>query len=589
MSIPPWAAISLTVICLLVHFFVYVPEHKRVFDRQVELKTRLFEALDWDVDQGLISHEFSIKARNDPSVLDDPEYLSVVSESVKVSYQALAIVKAPLHRDRNNGLGNLGPNLVMSHSVFILILTLIFLPLAGFLFEHVYHHVVAIVIYIGTATAISIMPTDSSVWPPPSMAWSFSLATIVLLTLFVAPTAVLTMNIRGWLIRSFHHQIKIPFVVFAIFFGLLFAFSHSRWTPYLDDFSWSYVWVVPALAVAWLFILLMVPNRERRDASDPETVVDNNLARIEMLFGDEKYSEARDALAGLVDKGPTLDQLLRIGELAWRHNENELSDRCFLTAVRQVMPSKDLARILPVVDEVAFKGRGIPAAALETTIELGIQENQFALVRKLVPVFKDHPNIDDAQIHFLFTKIVNMFLSSKEPDQQYLLQVRGWLEPKEVCADLVDRINEFFSQKSQEDETILNYTSFHQIGAQVNIELLAVTNDHIRLQLEGGSNQDVPWTAIIALYGGHMISASRGYRGSIILRFKRKVFSCNFTSNQILITREDGESLGFEDTWSLIRRYAPEGMPVTRFRDFRDHIDLDAYQRNMDVFLGAGN
>lgn len=246
---------------------------------------------------------------------------------------------------------------------------------------------------------------------------------------------------------------------------------------------------------------------------------------------------------------------------------------------------KDLAKILPVVDNVAFKLKQIPAAAIQSTIELAIQENQFQHVRKLVPVFKDHPSVDESQVNHVFTKIVDLCLASTDPDQAYLLQLRGWLEPYETCTELVDKINMFFGEQAHEVAAGSNYAHIQSNFKNVDIELLQVANDHIRLKVDQGSSQDVPWTAIMALFGGHMISANRGYRGSVILRFKRKVFVCHFTNNQISINREDGEPLTFEDTWSLLKKYAPEDMPITKFREFRDYIDLISYDKALGEFL----
>lgn len=586
LGLPPWSAIVVSAICIAVHFFVFIPEHAGVEARQRELKAKLIDALDWDVDQGNLSHEASLSIRDNPALLEDAEYRGQISENVKATYRSYSKLDRPMLAETSQSLSAKLRLMFMAHSASFLILTIFFLPFAGFLLEHQYHYIVAAFVYVGTAAAM-VFGVSLPNWPAPSMAWSYSLATIVLLALITAPSSVITMTAKGWFFRSFQFQLKVPYVLIASVFGILFYIGQSKWTRYADEFEPTTLWLVPAFAVGWLVVLLIVPSRDRRDEMDSETIINTTLARIEMLYSAEKNSQARAELEAVVAQGPTLDQMMRIGELAWRHNENEIAEKCFASAVRLVMPTKDLARILPVVEEVAFKDKGVAAAALQATIELGIQENHFDHVRKLVPIFKDHPQVDDAQVYNLFKKILDMLLASKDPDQDYMLRIRTWLEPNPAFAGLVEMINQFFGKMAQKSEAVSNYSDVQTIQTHVNIDLQAVTNDHIRLRVEGSNAQDVPWTAIQAVFGGHMISADRGYRGTVILRFKRKTFGCHFTSNQISMTRENGEPLTFEDTWALLRRFAPENLPMMRFRDFRDHLDLSAYQRDLESFFNT--
>lgn len=124
------------------------------------------------------------------------------------------------------------------------------------------------------------------------------------------------------------------------------------------------------------------------------------------------------------------------------------------------------------------------------------------------------------------------------------------------------------------------------IHKHLDVKILEVTNNFIALILQGQDKiQKVPWTAVEGLYGCHVTQGERGYRGSIFLKFKRKIFSCNFTRQSMMVKDRFGQSVGFEAVWESLKEHGPEDIPFLDLNDFPDVVNLSNYPRMAQEFI----
>jgi hypothetical protein len=129
------------------------------------------------------------------------------------------------------------------------------------------------------------------------------------------------------------------------------------------------------------------------------------------------------------------------------------------------------------------------------------------------------------------------------------------------------------------------YSRHITLHREVDIDLLAVGTDDLTIKVRDKRRQQVPWTAIAGIFGCHLTGEKRGFRGTIIVRFKGKNFACSFTTPHILVKDDAGSPLSFEDTWNLLKTHVPEDLPFLEMRDFSEVKDLSQSTAMVEAFV----
>jgi len=584
----PWFSLALSAAAIFVYFSYYRPAQVEYQEKQLALWKAFNETIDWEVEQNKLKRDIGLQIQKDPVLLEqDNEIYQFVSDYTRQRYSMLMKNKRPLLERLDRGGIYAMLLILVCPGTVLLLLSMLGLYLGTYVIEHQYASLGAAVVYLLSGAALVVghpyLPTDFKV--APDFFWFILVSALILTSWLRAPGAVVTVAAKGWAFKTFAKTFRVPAGVVAVSYVVLGTVICMTIVPQSELFRPQWVGLAAAAAVFWALLLMFFPTRAQIEIKDPEVVINAGLAQTELLLQAEKVDEARTKLEDLLISSPTLEQIVRVGDLAWKSNLVETSEKAYLMAFRRVLPGRKLQEILPVIEKMVFRGFAVPVSGLQIAIELGISERHVGHIKKLLRHFKDHPNVQDSQLRTVFGRLIDYETSSKEPDEEFLVEIFGWFGEYEPLAKEVEQIKNFLNERRPTDVSSQNYTSMNQIHRHVDSELLGVTNQHVRLKVKGSNPQNVPWTAIIALYGAHILGSDRGYRGCVILRFKRKMFGCHFANDDIAIYDESGERLSFENTWSMFEKFVSEGIPFLRFENFKDFVSDELYQEEVQKFL----
>lgn len=583
--LPP-VSLAIVAISLVLYLAVFQPKHHAYETQRIELKKRLLDAVAEEVDAKKIDYAVIEKVRQNPDILTHPDYAHL-SFVVKNAYRALKDWEPPLIALKQSQSWDHYLLALMPHSIWFLLLTLVFLPTIGFVFEHLYQSIIFGVIFICSGVALSLLSSffPEEYWPDPIFMFSYSVATLILLGWIVAPNAIITFDLKAWFFKSFQHKIVLPSSVIPLLFFPGFIADGFYGSAYSQFFQPQAMVAIPILAVLFALMLIPLPTREGMLEKDPHTVVNTKLTQVELLLEQEKLDGARQILEELVNDPLDMEQIMRIADLAWQTNQRDICERCYLKALRIVLPARSFQKMLPIVETMTFRHLSVPASALCSTIELGLREKHFQEIKNLLPYLQDHPDVTRQDRDRIFEKVVDFNLSNRQPDDETLLQLRQWLGEDEESTPLREKIEAFFQNRADQETPVVGVSFAYQVNRHVDIELLDVATDHVRLQVKETQPQNVPWTAVLAIYGSHLTSQQRGYRGCIFIRFKRKIFGCHFSNADVLMTEREGVRVSFESAWRQLQEQTPEDIPFRAFEDFEDFDTVDEHLARAQEFL----
>lgn len=584
----PFFCLLLCLLSLVCYVSIYQPAMGGYLESEVALKKDLLSALEWDLDQGNITREMLQMVQANPAVLKgDPEFWAALSANSKHRYEVYAENQMPF-REPEPGLG-LALSLIMPAGPWVFLLSAIFLWLAGFVFEHVYRGGVVLVIFLCSGAAMmwvgQFLPEQMhAFWPHPVFAWPHFVAIMVCLAWALAPRGFITLTVRGWFLRPFLTGIRVPTVVLLLMYFVLLAPTIRFLTPFGPWFHLqSWVGLV-VLTLICALILFFLPTRRTTDLGDPKHSVDGALAKAELLLAKEKREEARAVLESLVSEKIEQDQVMRVGDLAWQSDFGDLAERCYGIILRKVIPTRDLDSILEVLERAVYRHFDIPFSSLASTVELALKNDKLNRVKRLLPYLKDHPRADNQGLYRIFELLVDSALSKAEVDEALLLQIMRWFPEDSPLAPVAKKAASFFQQRADRDESWIEKGPTTRISRFVRIQLQEISGNYIQLTVDGsGKSQNVPWTAILALFGGRVLEPEPAYFGSIVIRFQRKIFACVFDRSRIAL--RDVSGLDFEEVWERIRRHTPEDVPFVAFENFRDCASASDFNGHVQAFL----
>ena len=580
---PPWVAMILVLISVGAFLGVHGPAARQAKLMNEEAAAILSAVLDNDVANRKLGEKTRFKVKQDPSLVGRSEMRDTFSAEARAAYQNWINTPKPMEIIARSGPIRKLLLTLTPHGIAVLIVGCLCLLLQGFLFEHLYDRLLPAAIFATSAALWLILDqkVPDPYWPSPLFAWANTVAVMTLFMWLAAPRAKVYLTIKVWLFRVFEIQPALPNLLFPTAFlgtylGVLFYAS-----PYGEQANPIALIAVGGQALLFYPVLMAMTRRDDAEEAIGET--NQMIARAESLFDEDKSKDAFLLLRKMMESDLDEEQLRRVADLAWRNHDNEIAKQGYRTLLKLALTGQEVHKLMAIIEDMNYKELDTPGAALTTAINLGLKKNMMQDVRKLLSYFRDHPEIEaEARLDF-HARLVEKLVTGANPDKQYLAEVLEWLRRHHPDADATQRAELFFSQSR--DSVKSSPMIGQKIHKHVEAVLIEVNSKTVRMRVDNRSEQEIPWSAVVAFFGAHMTGEKRGFRGSVMLKFKRKIFSCTFDRNNIEIKDPIGQTMTFEAAWGLLEKNAPEDAPFLPMSKFEDMPDEKAFEEACLTFI----
>ena len=570
-----WFLLLLSLVGFLVFHIPSKIAYQKEHDQRVE---SIRQALTQQQELGHISEAIYIRAQEDVSLIGDPNYRDNFPEPVHNQFKHLEDLPRPLETWLNRDLPTQMIYTVMPHHWVLILLAFLCLPPLGFIFEHLYDRLIyaGLVLLIAPVWAVLAQRTSSPFLPSPLLSWSMTMAVLIATFYTVAPRNLVTLTFRTWFFRNIEARITLPAILFPAVYFLGLSAVNLRLSEYQGYFSAEQLATAALLGGVLGLIIMVLPNRDQVFENNPKTQINQQLARAELYFDEQQRDKAIETLRDLLDLDPDLQQAQRIADIAWEHHQTELAERAFKIVLRKTLSLEDFDRTYRTVETMLFHNLAVPDSVLMRTLEAGIKKSRIDQVRKLMPYTQDKPNIKEKDILSIHERLVTAIFDQQNPNRETLYELKLWFETHHPQSGALAKIEHFLNQHSTEAGLSENYTPAPQIHRHLKVILAGITRNNLRIQTPDKVEKTVPWTAILGCFGSR---AEKGpdFYGSVLVQFKRKIFSCNFTNRDILVRDEQDKLLSFPAAWQLMRKCGVAHLPFLHLEEFETVIDESAF------------
>ncbi len=584
---PPWSLIVFSMISLICFGVILGPRERAYRESFQSAQVVLGEALTYQYQRGQISDELYFDAQERPEIITLWRNRHVFSDQVKDAYRRLENMPLPLASLESSPLKRM---LLMftPHHFTLALLGAFCLWIAGFLAEHRFGRRLPLALLLLSAASWLLLsnyapPSWQTFLPSPLFAWSGAVAVSVLSFWLTSPRAVVTMSLKIWLGRFVEIRPELPLAILPLVFFSAYFFVNQYLSSYSDYYSPLSMGALAIEGVVFAVALAFFSTRLKPDT--PEQELNQQIARAESLFSGGRHEDALAILRDALENAPNLEQTRRVADLAWRHHHTGVAEQAYRALLKEALRAHTFLDALPLIEEMLFRSVPVPGHVLYAIAMLGVKQNQVAEARKLLPFMRDHDEIERPDLLNFYTLLIDKEMEKALPDRQFLLEGEAWLNRHCPDSQLLKRVRAYlqnnvaFAASEPEKKRV----AIHQF---LDIYLLDITVAKLRLQPVKGKEQNVPWTATMGFFGCHVADAkTRGYRGSILLKFKRRVYACQFSSERVKLKSESGATLSFEQAWALLKTHAPEDLPFHDLDEFEQIADAEAFPKKLEAFI----
>ncbi len=584
---PPWASIIITGITLACYFLVLVPLKKEARARKTIAQQELIQALGEQFRQGNLSNDFWENAQADFRIIGKLENREIFSREVFRAWRDLEQLPQPLNILKGKDPIQKLLMILTPHEEGVLLVGVICLLLAGYFFEHLYDRQVLLALFFLSGGMWLVLESyaPAAWWPSPVFAWSNTILTLLLTIWLKSPKGTVTITFRTWFFKVIQSTFNLALVFLPIGFGAFLVYFNLKHSVYQSEFSVQTMVAPVAESLVFMVFLMGISFRDVDDKG-PEARMNRQFAMAESYFEKEQREEGKSVLVKLLANQPSISQVKRAGELAWKNHEGELAQQAYNQVLRDAINGQDLVTIIKTIEDMAYKDLSVPGSSLNTAMMAAMKKNMLADVRNLLPYYRSHIEIAPAEVIQIHEDLVAKITAQSHPNKEFLYECQAWLETNAPESEAILKAVTFFEVQARASESFSAVTSMHLIHKHVDIKLLEITNNYIALKLQGQDKvQNVPWTAVEGIFGCHVTRGDRGYRGSVFLKFKRKIFSCNFTRQSIMVKDRFGQPVGFEAVWEAFKAHRPEDIPFIDLNEFEDLDDVSNYPRLAQEFI----
>jgi len=583
---PPWATVALIVISLACWALILVPREQRYLEQRTQALSEVNKALTYQRQTGELDENLYIRSQRDPDVIDAWSNRVVFSEEVKEAYrryQRIPLVLQAMER------GPLQRMLLAftPHHFSLALLGAFCLWLTGFLAEHRYGRRLPLGLFLLSAFSWIMIPVyfPGAVWAPsPIFAWANAAFAFLLTFWLTAPQAVVVMTFKIWLGRFHEFHLSVPLILLPLAFGAGLVALNLYFSDYSAYFAPLSLAGPAAEAVLFALGLALIAAR-RGPAPTAKELINQRIARAESLFNEQQSDEALEILRETLEQPISVEQARRVADLAWSHHATSVAEQGYRMVLKHAMQSHSVLDVIPLIEEMSFRGIIVPPRLLQSFAAMGVKQNYLVETRRLWAVMREHPEMESGELLRFCELLVDKEIQKKHPDRAFLLDTEAWLDQRfPAGASLLDKLRDHLRRGAERAEQ--SPYEKHKIHRVIDAELLNIGVSKIRLQPRDAPPQNVPWTAALGFFGCHVAAPeSRGYRGCILIRFKRRVYACQFDAARVKMTDDIGAPLSFESVWTLLKEHAPEDLPFHELDAFEQIEDPEQFSEKLQAFV----
>lgn len=582
---PPWLTYGLLALSTAGFLGIYLPAKGQHSQSQLESQEAIRQELYKQHEAGTISEAFFIRAHEDLSVIGNPEFSANYTDSVRDLYKASTTIPHPIETWYLRDTTQHFIYALIPHHWSLLLLAFLCLPALGYIFEHLYDRLVyaGLISLIAPCWVVLSPHIKSSFWPNPIFSWSMTMATVLAAMYVTAPRAIVTLTFRTWFLKGFEARIHLPTLIFPALFYCGVTLINMQFPEFQRHFSAEQLASAALLGgIIGLFVLVL-PSRNQQFDGNPETQINQQLARAEVYFTNQQKEKAISLLQELLDLGPTLQQTRRIANLAWEHHQTELADRAFKSALRKTLQNDDHSLAFQIVETMVFHNLQVPDSVLLKTAEFGIKNGKVETVRKMIPYIQDQPGLNIKDISQLQERLVTALFDRPDPNRTELYEIKQWFEANDPQSGALAKIDHFLSQFSSEAGLLSNYAPKSNVHKHLPVTLTTITSNQILFRTGSDSEKTVPWTAVLGGFGC-LLDQDSGFMGALFIQFKRKLFACTFTHRDILIKDDTGKLISFANAWRELEKLKGP-LPFTSLEDFETIRDAARFPEAAERFV----
>ena len=588
----PWMGLFIGAIFLAGYLLVTVP-HKEDFRESRKVAWENFMTmLDLSQKMGHLRESFLIKAQQEPRLVLDPEYGDIYTPQVRRAYERYLDTPRPLTTLITDGGWRRHLLTIAPHHGGLLIVGVVALWLMAFVFEHVYPRTALLLLFVFISN--SLILAVPHIPPPyrPSLlfCWAYSLAILLVVCWLTSPKARISLSFVTWFISAKEFRLLLPSLLPPAAFIAALAFIgyfNAEFKPLFEPLSLS---VIPAFGLLFTLFLLPLGQRDRSRDQSPEQKVNRLLAQIESHFDEDRNQEALALLEEALDLNPTPEQHQRIADLAWGHHHGELAHSSYNVLYREALHTKSPEKLLQVVEEMLFREIPIPTGSLLSAVNLALKNGKLPVVRKFLPFLENQGEVKAETLLEIRENLAEKMCRIALPDKLFLFELKEWFERHQPQSKALADINRFFKKSAEISEDHLGFGQRPSlIHRFLDIKLAEVTFHHLVIQVKDGKQQRVPWSAVLGLFGCKTILDPKGFRGALLIKFKQKVFACQFGGADILMEDALNETFPFRKIWDMLKEYIPEDLPAMALEDFENIPDEKEFRLKVVQFLQASD
>lgn len=563
-----WASLVIVALSILGYFFVYRPlENKTASDSQ-----RAYQELEAIIDDGVKSGKIDevalLRFKESPNIVIDPDLGAIYGREAQMAFRAWQKPLAPLETIGPDPIRRLG-FMITPHQPLLIIAAFFALGLAGFVLEHCYDRQIVLAFFILTGVAFVVFEPylTETFYPNPIFAWANTISVLLIVAWGCSPTAKITVVLKGWLFKGFETDFEIPSILAPLGFIAAYLCETVFWGDYASHFSAPSLITVIAIAALLAILLTFLPTRPAAVQMTNEQEIDQRLAQAEQAFHEGKTKETETLIREAILREPDGKRLAQTAELALNASLDELADQCYRGALRRALNERDHSLYLDTIYQMVFRQIPVPGNFLLKAWDIVSNAEKREDMRKLLPNILEKKDIQLEEKLDLLKQTSNKIMTQKDPDRPLLLDIKLWLEKTKREPELLEDINVFFKSSSANSQLTGMYEQAIMIHRTVKVEIIDIGSSNLILGLSPERQQRVPWSAAVAAHGAYLKENPRGNRGALIIRFKKKIFCCTFSGNDIKVQWRGGTA-DFKKTWELLGENIPEDLPFTAFDDF---------------------
>jgi len=554
----PYIAISLAVIMILGLFLIKFPYDQSIEQNIHFKKKSLHEKILMAEQNGQIPPTLAEELLDNLDLIEHPEFRQNIPFEIQNTYKEIKSAEPLEHLSLSDLDFKKTVHALLSQSLFLFFLCLMFFLLASFYLEHIFspiaYSILLTLLFLGL---LAIHADKTYTWDLPLE----SVFPVITLSLWAL---VLRMGLKSNLscavgiipVKGLSGTLMVPTLILPfLFLGGLFIETALYGT-------FQYAANEAQTVLVLIFVLMLVPfvvrTRLKAEVNTSEFRIGNRLNKIETNINTGELEKAKEQLRKLEQDKMTYFQEKSFGELAWKAGMREMVRMSYNRQLLKFEGSESDKEQL--VKKMLNSGMKVPGSHYEKLFKKAIRRHDLSTFRMILPYLKDQKEATQKELQVDLRAKISEAMEKK--DYILLEDLKNNLSGITLFSPLVTKMESYRREVLEGEIYVDNYAVKNDISKLIQIDLHEIEKDVIVMELPNQTQQRVPWSAVRGLMGVFIHSKPCAV---LILEFKKKLFACQFFEDNLKGSLQGSE---FDTVWQLFLREQPGTLPVTDLKEF---------------------